>query len=188
MSKGSNQQGNINESLFGGETIKWYHYLIHLGYYIPYWLRFFFSRPFKKKKKDLNILDQVGSLLSVDTTTDILDKCEQLIGLHRVVENTRARRRLERWSLRVIVCYLLIVFCIVVLSYCSTDWMKPVLKIPEPIMITILSTTTINIIGLGLIVLRGHFLFNDQAKDQTKGNKSETVDQEQPPEIPAQTD
>lgn len=173
MSKGSNQQGNINESLFGGETIKWYHYLIHLGYYIPYWLRFFFSRPFKKKKKDLNILDQVGSLLSVDTTTDILDKCEQLIGLHRVVENTRARRRLERWSLRVIVCYLLIVFCIVVLSYCSTDWMKPVLKIPEPIMITILSTTTINIIGLGLIVLRGHFLFNDQSNGKKQEKKEE---------------
>lgn len=38
----------------------------------------------------------------------------------------------------------------------------PLLVIPNPIMIAILTTTTANIIGLGLIVLRGHFLANDK--------------------------
>lgn len=49
------------------------------------------------------------------------------------------------------------------------------ITIPEPIMITILSTTTVNIIGLGLIVLRGHFLANDKSNnmDEDKSNKIE---------------
>lgn len=165
-----NKENQLNE-LFNGNVIKWYHYLIHLGYYIPYWIKFFFSRPFKPEKKDLNILDQVNSLLSVDTTDDNLNVCQQLTGLHRIVENTRARRRLERWSLRVIVCYLLVVLCIVILSYCKTDAMAPILDIPDTIMVTILSTTTVNIIGLGLIVLKGHFLFNDQHRDKEDSQK-----------------
>lgn len=204
MSKKANQQEGVSKKLFDGKTIKFYHYLIHLGYYIPYGIRFFFNKPFKEPKKDLNILDQVGSLMSVDTSEQNLDICGQLIGLHRVVENTMARRRLERWSLRVIVSYLLIVFGIVVLSYCpipstfqqetaqlaqSTEKKqsntpaetkmevldvpkeeKGFLRIPEAVMITILSTTTVNIIGLGLIVLRGHFLFNDQVKGKETDN------------------
>ncbi len=200
----TNQLEGVSKTLFDGKTIKFYHYIIHLGYYIPHGIRFFFNKPFKEPKKDLNILDQVGSLMSVNTTKENLDTCEHLIGLHRVVENTMARRRLERWSLRVIVSYLLIVFGIVVLSYCPipsafqqennqptqstektqskipTETVKEVLdvpkeekgflRIPEAVMITILSTTTVNIIGLGLIVLRGHFLFNDQVKGKETDN------------------
>lgn len=45
------------------------------------------------------------------------------------------------------------------------------MKIPNTIMITILSTTTVNIIGLGLIVLKGHFLANDSSNSIDKSKK-----------------
>lgn len=37
-------------------------------------------------------------------------------------------------------------------------------------MITILSTTTVNIIGLGLIVLKGHFLAKESLDDNDNIN------------------
>jgi len=159
-----------NNSIFTRNALKWYHYLIHLGYYIPYWVKFFFSKPFKEEKKDLNILDIVQTLLdSESTSTENIQKSKELTKLHRVVENTKARRRLEKWSLRVIATYLLIVLVIVVACYIKIPIDKNevyhIIEIPSEIMITILSTTTVNIIGLGLIVLRGHFLANDKANN-----------------------
>lgn len=122
---GSNDGPSIFDSIFGkGKPIKWYHYLIHLGYYIPYWIKFFFSEPFKEKKKDLNILDTVKSLLESETTDGNIKKSKELIHLHRIVENTKARRRLEKWSLRVIALYLFIVLCIVLASYVSIPAIK----------------------------------------------------------------
>ena len=156
------------DSIFGdGKPVKWYHYAIHLGYFIPYWVKFFFSEPFKEKKKDLNILDTVNSLLESETTPENLDKCRELVHLHRIVENTRARRRLEKWSLRVIAIYLAVVLFIVIANYAVMPNIGEHfrIEIPPAIMITILSTTTVNIIGLGLIVLRGHFLANDNSNN-----------------------
>lgn len=148
----------------------WYHYFIHLGYYIPYWLKFFFSKPFKEEKRDLNLLEQVNSLLDVSATNENIEKCKELVHLHRIVENTKARRRLEKWSLRVIAIYLFIVLGIVCCNYMYVPLFSGLanIQITEPIMITILSTTTVNIIGLGLIVLRGHFLANDKSNDIKK--------------------
>lgn len=106
---------------------------------------------------------------SESTSTENIQKSKELTKLHRVVENTKARRRLEKWSLRVIATYLLIVFIIVIACYVDLhiDEKKVyhIIEIPSEIMITILSTTTVNIIGLGLIVLRGHFLANDKANN-----------------------
>ncbi len=77
--------------------IRWFHYFIHLGYYVPYWIKFFFNKPFKETKKDLNILETVNTLLDSESSSDNnIQKCKELIVLHRVVENTRARRRLEK--------------------------------------------------------------------------------------------
>lgn len=153
-----------SEDIFDKKSkVRWYHYAIHLGYYLPFWAKFFVSEPFKESKKDLNIFDNVNSILSSETSDDNIRRCKELIYLHRVVENTRARRRLEKWSLRVIAIYLFIVMLIVVLCYSKIPFISDFIqiKIPNSIMITILSTTTVNIIGLGLIVLRGHFLAND---------------------------
>lgn len=160
-------------SLFGGKKpIRWFHYFIHLGYYIPYWIKFFFSEPFKEKKKDLNILDTVQALLESETTDENIKKSKELTHLHRIIENTKARKRLEKWSLRVIAAYLIIVLFIVLISYVTIPYVNSyiTISIPDSIMITILSTTTINIIGLGLIVLRGHFLANEKL-NKTKETK-----------------
>lgn len=147
----------------------------HGGFYIAYHVKNFFSNPLKKGKKDLDLLDKTRLLLETDVANndDIMDKCEQFIELHRIVENTKARRRLEKWASRVIAFYLLLVLGIVICNYASiapfNKWGS--MSISDPVMITILSTTTVNIIGLGLIVLRGHFLMNDLKHDSNKAKK-----------------
>lgn len=106
--------------------------------------------------KELKLLEQVQILLNnapTDKSESLMRKCHYFIKMHRIVENTKARRRLETWAKRVIVVYLLIVLCIILSN--------KILNITDAVMITILSTTTVNIIGLGLIVLRGHFMSND---------------------------
>lgn len=157
-------------------SVTWKHYIAHGGYFL-YTVAFsFFSKPFKKEKKDIDLLDQVKLLLDTDpTNNDVMDKCEQFIELHRIVENTKARRRLEKWASRVIVFYLVIVLLIVIFNYASIQPFNKLgtMSISEPVMITILSTTTVNIIGLGLIVLRGHFLMNDLKNDKDIKRKNE---------------
>lgn len=111
-------------------------------------------------ERNVDLLKIAGSLLSSCTSDENIAKAKELAELHRLVENTKARRRLEKWSLKVISIYLLVVLFIVFLNYTNLCWLKDVIIIPETIMIAILTTTTVNIIGLGLIVLRGHFLAN----------------------------
>lgn len=133
----------------------------HFGYKAWLYVLNFFSSPYKKQKRELNVLDTIQTLLESEPTDENISKCKELSKLHRMVENTRARRRLEKWSLRVIVSYLLIVLGVVIACYAKVFGSIKLIEIPNTIMITILSTTTVNIIGLGLIVLRGHFLAND---------------------------
>lgn len=133
---------------------------IHLGFYIIDTVKQFFSSPYKREKRELNVLDSIQTLLESEPTDENINKCQELSKLHRMVENTKARRRLEKWSLRVIAWYLIIVLVVVFLSYTKICWLN-ILEIKPQIMIAVLTTTTVNIIGLGLIVLRGHFLAND---------------------------
>ena len=161
---------------FDTESVQ-HHYLTHIFWHIWNFFRNLFRNPYQKKKKELDLLDRVQLLSDGDLTQDnnTVKLISKLIRLHRIVENTRARRRLERWSLRVIGAYLLIVMVIVITNYINIDIkgidLKFYLNIPPEIMITILSTTTINIIGLGLIVLRGHFLSKNDIKDDDDEEK-----------------
>ena len=155
---------NLSRSLNNQESnaLKWYDYLLHAGYYLPHMIKCFFREPGRKEKKELNVLDQVQILMESNPTPENIQKCQELTQLHRIIENTKARRRLEKWSLRVIAVYLFVVLLIVMSCYTKCEE-KPLLyviksEIPPNIMIAILTTTTANIIGLGLIVLRGHFL------------------------------
>lgn len=153
----------MEDSLFSGsDELKIKDYLKHLGYFIPEWIKSFFREPFKEPKKELDILYNASSILDSEPTDDNIAKCKELVFLHREIENTKARRRLEKWSLRVIATYLVTVLLVVVASYKEISLLGISLKldVPDSVMITILSTTTVNIIGLGLIVLRGHFLAN----------------------------
>lgn len=144
--------------------LKWYHYPLHGGYYLVHGFLEFFSKPYKEPKKDVDLMEHVNSLLCSEKTSENIEKVEHLTSIHREVENTKARRRLEKWSLRVIAIYLIIVLFVVVFSYIEIPNLSIKLVIPEPIMIAILTTTTVNVIGLGLIVLRGHFLANEIIK------------------------
>lgn len=162
---------NPDDLLNGKASIRWYHYIFHLGYYIPYIIRFFFSKPFKKEKKELNVLEQIQTLIESGATNENIEKCEELSHLHRIIENTKARRRLEKWSLKVIVAYLLIVLALIIVNY-TLGTIFSEAPIPSTIMITILSTTTINIIGLGLIVLRGYFLSKESMESERQNKKA----------------
>lgn len=136
----------------------------HFGYYTITAIKQFFSSPYKEEKRELNVLDSIQTLLESEPTEENINKCQELSTLHRMVENTRARRRLEKWSLRVIAWYLIVVMVVVFLSYTKITWLN-ILNIERGIMIAVLTTTTVNIIGLGLIVLRGHFLANETSKE-----------------------
>lgn len=158
---------NLTETSEDNE-LKWYHYLTHGGFFLFHAVKSFFSKPFKPAKKELDLMENVNSLLGARTTSDNIDKVKSLIHLHRVMENTKARRRLEKWSLRVIAVYLIVVLFVVLAAYINIPDLSFGLVIPEHVMIAILTTTTVNIIGLGLIVLRGHFLANETTKDEEK--------------------
>lgn len=124
-----------------------------------------------KREGDLRLIEKVNLLLEMgDDNEETSSLIVKYTKLHRVHENTKARRRLEKWASIVIVTYLIVVLIIVLMNYINIDygecWINRVtIEIPDKIMFTILSTTTINIIGLGLIVLRGHFPSKDN-KDE----------------------
>jgi hypothetical protein len=111
----------------------------------------FFRNPYPKEKKELDLLDVVDLLISTGDPENVADSCKQYVDLHRIVENTRARRRLEKWVTRLISSYLFFVFAFIVASY-TFRW-----EISGGIIVTLLSTTTINIVALGLILVRGLF-------------------------------
>lgn len=163
-------------------NLKWLYYG---GYKIKLNIKKFIQGPIKESE-DLNFIEKLTLLLEPNNLNDsILQKSKDLTRLHRIHENTKARRRLEKWASRVIVIYLLIVLFLVLGNYISISYTgmlsfmnKISMNIPKPVMITILSTTTVNIIGLGLIVLRGHFLNKDDLKDELK-KESNNNDQPQ---------
>lgn len=173
------------ENFFSEDSNKTF---IYGGYNLKKVVFEFFYGPSNAQNKDLNFIEKIALLLEPGNPEDrIIRKSEDLIRLHRVHENTKARKRLEKWASKVIVCYLIIVLCIVISNYMSISFPPPLsflnkfsMSIPEEIMITILSTTTVNIIGLGLIVLRGHFLSKDDTNEiNKKQNTSESDTQDE---------
>lgn len=148
------------------------------------WQRFkdFVTDWFIKKltiKRDVNFLETTASLLN-EPTYENINKAKILIHLHRHYENTKARRRLEKWSSRVIAIYLSIVATLLVVNYMKIE--TKLISIPNNIIVAILTTTTINIIGLVLIVLRGYFLSKEDEVQDTafqQGRDIEEVPEEE---------
>ena len=124
--------------------------------------------------------DLAETLLSKIESDDvaILDKSKELIKLQREVENTRARRRLERWACKIIVIYLAFVFLLILLNGLSQIYFREVFNghgfISDTVMTVILSTTTVNIIGLGVIILRGHFDKPEKNESSSKEDKKQS--------------
>lgn len=147
------------------QTIPWRCFVYKLWYNILY----SFRNPFKEPKRELNLLEQVEVLINTGDSGDVIDYCERYIYLHRIIENTRARRRLERWVTRLVSIYLLTVFTLITISY-ILKW-----DLPLGVVITILSTTTVNIVALGYILVRGLFHENeneDAKKEVPKNSKT----------------
>lgn len=116
-----------------------------------------------EKKEDPEFFISTARDLIANNTQDafILDTSRKLLVQQRIMDDTKARRRLEKWARNIILCYLIIVFVLVVLNGVSQIIWNDIFKnhgfISDTVMTVILSTTTVNIIGLGVIVLRGHF-------------------------------
>lgn len=125
---------------------------------------FFLGERVTKTRED-KLAEKAEQLLFETLNTDLLEQSRQLIEQQRELENTKARNRLERWATRTITYYLLIVLLLIfsngVASYCfprcAPNSSVTQGFISDTIMSVILTTTTINIIGLGVIILRGHF-------------------------------
>lgn len=152
----SEELPNFNSYKQEDQDIPWRCFIYKLWYNILYTFR----NPFKEPNRELNLLEQVEVLINTGDSGDVIDYCERYIYLHRIIENTRARRRLERWVTRLVSTYLLIVFALIVTSY-ILKW-----DLPLGVIITILSTTTVNIVALGYILVRG--LFHENEGHETK--------------------
>jgi len=145
----SEELPNFNRYKQEDQDIPWRCFIYKLWYNILYTFR----NPFKEPKRELNLLEQVEVLINTGDSGDVIDYCERYIYLHRIIENTRARRRLERW----VTSYIL-------------KW-----DLPFGVIITILSTTTVNIVALGYILVRGLFHENeneDAKKEVPKNSKA----------------
>lgn len=126
----------------------------------------FFVGPTSPKVLHTTFADTAETLIDIlssedknkDNNKEILEESKQLLDQQKTTDDNWVRKRLERWATRLIVFYLICVFILVLLcgfiNICCFSY-NPFIS--DQVMIVILSTTTINIIGLGVIVLKGHF-------------------------------
>lgn len=152
----------------------------HGGYKLYYTIKAFFfglERPPKNKTKFSDIAESLISVLPHNQDKGILEASEKLLHLQRALEDTYARRRLERWASRTISLYLIATFLLLMLNGASMVLFPketPNGFISDTIMGVVLSTTTINVIGLGVIVLKGHFDNKKKAEDKKESKKKQT--------------
>ena len=89
---------------------------------------------------------------SIRSNPDKLDFNEQVKiysfseQLNRFKQDTKDRSKLAYWTFRIISLWLVFVFVLLLIN-----------DLPNSVFITLLTTTTVNIIGLPIIVLRGYF-------------------------------
>lgn len=134
----------------------------HGGYHVWHSVTEFFRNPKRQVLHDLDLMYTMKTLLeSTELTEGNMNTVKELAELQRMTENTKARKRLERWSSRLIGLYLLCVLVVVIVNY--TDiYGRRWLNIPDNIITIILTTTTVNIIALVVIVLKGHFFVENK--------------------------
>lgn len=138
------------------------------GYYIGIAIKEFFCGKTKPKRGHDTFTSVAETIVANfsdggSIQEDLLKSTKELLHQQRMLEDTHARRRLERWATRVIAWYLIIVLAVVLLnSIISALSDIEGGFISGGIMAAILTTTTVNIIGLGLIVLKGHFPNNQK--------------------------
>lgn len=145
------------------------------GYSLLIFLWEFFigpRRPKQPKNKDNQfkfIAERLISTLPENPDQLTTNTTKQLLDQHRTIENTQARRRLERWACWAIVIYLVCVLLLLVCNGLSRLLWPHIFTHEAPlfsdsVLYVILSTTTVNILGLGFIVLKGHFPHEEKDK------------------------
>ena len=151
-----NNTTNTFDETVGRPDSKYSMWLKHGGYsfFILIWEYFIGPRrPKKPKNKDsqfkfiaerlISTLTENPDQLTVDTTKRLLDQ-------HRTIENTQARRRLERWACSAIVIYLVCVFMLLIFNGAARVVWPQIFTSDKPlfsdsVLYVILSTTTVNI-------------------------------------------
>lgn len=103
------------------------------------------------KKKIFNILNQnKNSQDELNLDVNSLEHQKKLLAALRYDQNTKDRKWLTKWAAIVVSAWLFLVLVILALNHC-------LLKLSDSVLITLLTTTTFNILGLTFIVLKGLF-------------------------------
>lgn len=109
----------------------------------------------KTRKNLFDILNEITPKPDSQKNSDIdavsLSDQQQIKKLQaqRYGSDTRDRKWLAKWTAYVVSIWLFAVIIIVSCSKC--------LSLSDTVIITLLGTTTLNVLGLSFIVLRGHF-------------------------------
>jgi hypothetical protein len=114
-----------------------------------------------------DLIDQIsrqpGDLPVTDVDAINLEDQKILNALkgERFKSDTRAREYLAVWTAITVSIWL---YFVMVILMSNTN----VFKLSETVLITLLGTTTLNVLGLSFIVLRGHFSGGESASFDTK--------------------
>lgn len=179
MNKEQNVSSTFDEVTGSKKTTNAVTWKKHGGYKLYYTIKSFFfglEKPPKNKTKFANIAESLISVLPDKQDKSVLEASEKLLHLQRSLEDTYARRRLEKWASRTISIYLIATFLLLILNGASMVYYPETTPngfISDTIMGIVLSTTTINIIGLGVIVLKGHFYNKDKKQETISVKKHE---------------
>ncbi len=99
-------------------------------------------------------LTEKNALFDEDIDSSGLDIQQKRFRNQRYFEDTINRRKLTRWASKVVTVYL-ILMCLILCFNTS------IIKLGDNVLIALLGTTTVNVLGLMYIVLKGYFDVDD---------------------------
>lgn len=103
-----------------------------------------------------NLLNSNSSSSEITPDIDSEDLINQVqrrdfLEFERYKSDTKDRKWLARWTVIIVSTWLSIVLAVLILNKIFS------LGLSDAVLITLLGTTTLNVLGLSFIVLRGHF-------------------------------
>lgn len=96
-------------------------------------------------------INAIPENIANDTLEDVDDKSMREQRKARFSQDTRFRKHLANWVMTIVPSWLFLV--IVILFFDGFN----LLKLQKEVLITLLATTTVNVLGLAYIVLKGIF-------------------------------
>lgn len=122
------------------------------------------------KETEISWIDNEGPIDANDDKyneiddSDLVKQQSYKHAQERYKQNTEHRRFLVNWVVFTNSSWLIAVIVIIIAHGAICEDGKNLFHLPEGVMITLLATTTANVLGLALIVLRG--LFEEDKKHQ----------------------